>query len=282
MSCLDPHKLSGSVHSTLLTWSYNHYPLFETMPTSTLPQSVQSWARIYADYGAEDLGVITFESGSNFKYESAIRLRVLHTNVRDVVRPCSSGIETQWIRDLELFPTARQIESRKAIRGPNFEGLHQVLERSSPDSTGIAWSADDFAKAGCFGPFLCLLALIEWDNIGDETGESAVTYYDFSPPLASRTRSQQARQYSFETPTKKSYSINDAFNFTPCTSESLEVPPSGQGSVAKYEQAKVNVQDEQTVNQCLINLMLPLTRNLGISGNIDPQRLAFTFLLDGV
>jgi hypothetical protein len=53
------------------------------------------------------------------------------------------------------------------------------------------------------------------------------------------------------------------------------------GSVAKYEEAAVNVRDEQTVNQCLINLMLPITWPLGISGNIDPQRQAFTFVLDG-
>ncbi|KAF8860694.1 hypothetical protein BDZ45DRAFT_672413 [Acephala macrosclerotiorum] len=256
------------------------------MPTSSLPHNVQTWARIYANLGAKDLEIAKFESGSNFKYESAILLRVLHTSIRNVVRSCSSGIETLWIRDLELFPIARQTEARKAIRGPHFEGLHQVLERLSADRTGAAWSANDFAQAGCFGPFLCLLALIERDNTDEETGESAVTYCDLSPSPASRTRSQQARQYAFETPTKISYSVNEAFDrlgleFTPDTSESLEEPPSGQGSAAKYAQAKVNVQDEQTVNQCLINLMLPITWHLGISGTIDPRRLAFTFLLDG-
>jgi hypothetical protein len=68
---------------------------------------------------------------------------------------------------------------------------------------------------------------------------------------------------------------------TPETPESPEEPPCGMGSVAKYEEAEVNVRDEQTVNQCLINLMLPITWPLGISGNIDPQRKAFTFVLDG-
>ena len=52
--------------------------------------------------------------------------------------------------------------------------------------------------------------------------------------------------------------------------------------MAKYEEAKVNVRDEQTVNQCLINLMLSITWPFGVSDNTDPQREAFEFILDDI
>ena len=52
--------------------------------------------------------------------------------------------------------------------------------------------------------------------------------------------------------------------------------------MTKYEEAKVNVWDEQTVNQCLINLMLPITWPFGVSDNTDPQRKAFEFILDDI
>ena len=68
---------------------------------------------------------------------------------------------------------------------------------------------------------------------------------------------------------------------SPETPEPPEEPPSSKGSVAKYEQAKVDVRDEQTVNQCLINLMLPIAWHLDISGNLDPERRAFKFFLEG-
>jgi hypothetical protein len=86
------------------------------------------------------------------------------------------------------------------------------------------------------------------------------------------------------TPTKSRTPTSDfslmGLQGSPGTSQSFEEPPSGQGSVAKYEQAKINVRDEQTVNQCLLNLMLPITWPIGISGNIDPQRRAFKFALE--
>jgi hypothetical protein len=156
-----------------------------------------------------------------------------------------------------------------------------------------------------FGTFLSLLSLIEHRNI-DSAEKSAVTYC--SPPIAKRTRSHQAPPGPPQTPTPltrlgnlslgedtpetpefpeeppspltrfRNLSLGEDTSETP---ESPEEPPSGMGSVAKYEEAEINVRDEQTVNQCLINLMLPITWPLGISGNIDPQRQAFTFILDG-
>lgn len=44
-----------------------------------------------------------------------------------------------------------------------------MLERPSADTTGVAWSANDFPQAGCFVPYLCLLALIERDNTDEES-----------------------------------------------------------------------------------------------------------------
>jgi hypothetical protein len=152
--------------------------------------------------------------------------------------------------------------------------LLKIVRRSGKLST------NDFVDAGCFGTFLSLLRLIEHRNIGEaESGPSAVTYC--SPQIAKMTRSHQAPPGSPQTPTPltrfKDMSLEED---TPETPKSPEEPPSGMGSVAKYEEAEVNVRDEQTVNQCLINLMLPITWPLGISGNIDPQRLAFKFVLD--
>jgi hypothetical protein len=164
-------------------------------------------------------------------------------------------------------------------------------------------STNDFVDAGCFGTFLSLLSLIEHRNINKVESESSVVTY-CSPPIAKRTRSHQAPPGPPHTPIPlprlKNTSLEEDAPEPPQTptaltrlnnlsleediseiSESPEEPSSGMGSVAKYEEAEVNVRDEQTVNQCLINLMLPITWPLGISGNIDPQRKAFTFVLDG-
>jgi hypothetical protein len=102
-----------------------------------------------------------------------------------------------------------------------------------------------------------------------------------------RTRYHQARKLTFKTPPPKiKYSYDDAFEekdsgLSPQTPEPPEKSPSGKGSVAKFKQAKVDVRDEQTVNQCLINLMLPIPWPPDISGNIDPQRQALRFFLKG-
>ena len=256
------------------------------MTIQSLPKDTKSWAHIYAGLGAEVVENIKFESGSNFKYESALRLRVLHTVDSAVI---DKKRETKWIKELYI-PKTQQRETKKAIEGAHFAELLKIVRRSGKLST------NDFIHAGCFGTFLSLLSLIEHRNIGEAESEpSAVTYC--SPPIAKRTRSHQAPPGPPQTPTPlprlKSTSLEeDIMALTrlksisleedaPETPESPEELPSGMGSVAKYEEAEVNVRDEQTVNQCLINLMLPITWPLGISGNIDPQRKAFTFVLDG-
>jgi hypothetical protein len=235
------------------------------MTIQRLPEDPTSWAHIYADLGAEVVENTKFESGSNFKYESALRLRVLHKVQKFIIDK-----ETKWIKELYVSKT-QQREVKKAIQDPHFTKLLQIVARP-----GGKWLANDFVDAGCFGTFLSLLNLIE-HNIGAETGASAVTYC--CSPVASRTRSHQALP---QTPTPiRSFGHLSLEEDTPETPWAPETPPSGEGSVARYEQAEVNVRDEQTVNQCLINLMLPIAWPLGISDNIDPQRQAFTFVLNG-
>jgi hypothetical protein len=261
------------------------------MTVQPLPEDATSWAHIYADLRAEVVENTKFESGSNFKYESALRLRVLHKVQKFIV-----GKEAKWIKELYI-PKTQQRETKTAIEGAHFAGLLKIVRRSGKLSTS------DFMDAGCFSTFLSLLSLIEHRNIGEaESESSAVTYC--SPPIAKRTRSHQVPPGLPQTPTPPTRLKNTSLEEdtpeppqtptalinlknmsleedTPETPESPEEPPSGVGSVAKYEDAEVNVRDEQTVNQCLINLMLPITWPLGISGNIDPQRKAFTFVLDG-
>jgi hypothetical protein len=124
------------------------------MPTSILLHSIESWIRIHADYEAEGLEIAKFEHGSNFKYESAILLRVLHTKMPGIVRSCpSGGIETLWIKGLELSSTARQTEAKEAIRGSQFEELLQILERSG---TGAVWASNGIAMVGASAHFYLL------------------------------------------------------------------------------------------------------------------------------
>jgi hypothetical protein len=245
-----------------------------------LPEDPTSWAHTYAEFGAENVEKFKFESGSNFKYQSALRLRVLHKVETKVV----DKKETKWIKELFIEKT-QQREAKRAIEGTHFVGLLNIVRR------GRKWSTNEFIDAGCFGTFLSLLSLIEHRYTGEEeSGRSAVTYS--SPPIAKRTRAQQAPPGPPETPTRptrlkedtlatrfKHINLEEDTPETPESPESPEEPPSGKGSVAKYEEAEIDVRDEQTVNQCLINLMLPITWPLGISGNIDPQRQAFTFVL---
>jgi hypothetical protein len=249
-----------------------------------LPHNTTSWVQRYAEIGAEDVEKSQFASGSNFKYESALRLRVLHEVERNIFKKK----DTIWIKEL-FIPKPQQRETKKAIEGTHFAELLKITRRTGKLST------NDFVDAGCFGTFLSLLSLIEHRNIDEAESEpSAVTYC--SPPVAKRTRSHQAPPGPPSTPTPLTRFKNPSLEEdtaltglkhlsleedTPETPESPEEPPSGMGSVAKYEEAEINVRDEQTVNQCLINLMLPITWPLGISGNIDPQRKAFTFVLDG-
>jgi hypothetical protein len=233
------------------------------MTIQSLPEDT---THIYADLGAEVVENTKFESGSNFKYESALRLRVLHKVQKFIVDK-----ETKWIKELYI-PKTQQREVKKAIQGPHFAKLLQIVARPSGK-----WLANDFVDAGCFGTFPSLLNLIGHKTIGEETEASAVTYC--CSPVALRTRSHQAL---LQTPTPVSrFEHLSLEEDTPETPWAPETPPSGEGSVAWYEQTEVNVRDEQTVNQCLINLMLPITWPLGISGNIDPKRQAFTFVLNG-
>jgi hypothetical protein len=142
-----------------------------------LPKDTTSWAQRYAEIGAEDVEKSEFVSGSNFKYESALRLRVLHTADRIVVQKK----ETKWIKEL-FIPKPQQRETKKAIEGAHFAELLKIMRKSGKLST------NDFVDAGCFGTFLSLLSLIEHRNIGEAGSEPSAVIY-CSPPIAKRTRS---------------------------------------------------------------------------------------------
>ncbi|KAF7874996.1 hypothetical protein EAF04_002169 [Stromatinia cepivora] len=246
---------------------------------SKLPHTIEAWQRSYISINNKDFKNANFESGSKFKFESAILLRVLHIKAR-----IKSSSSMHWINDNQIFPAARRSQAEVAVRGQHFEPLLRIVKNFSKD---IGWTSKDFIDSGCFGPFLSLLALIERNNIKEENEESAVQY--ITTPIAARTRFQQSQRDPYITPIKKSTGQLDLLDAlvdrmdldTPSTIESIELPPSGEGSVAKYEKAKIKVQDEQIVNQCLINLLLPISWPLGISGNVDPQRKAYIFVLQG-
>src|SRR3954449_12580483 len=122
------------------------------MPIPALAPNTGIWATLYNNYEAKAVESEKFESRSNFKYERALRLRVLH-KVKGVVH----RNETRWIENLDIFPPELQAEAKEAIRGPPFVGLLEVVGRPAGDRPHGEWSADDFIKAGCFGPFLSLL-----------------------------------------------------------------------------------------------------------------------------
>ncbi|KAF7856815.1 hypothetical protein EAF04_009578 [Stromatinia cepivora] len=246
---------------------------------SKLPDTIERWQSFYARINDKDFKNANFESGSKFKFESAILLRVLHNQTQ-----IKSSSSMHWINDSQIFPATRRSQAEIAVRGQHFEPLLRIVKKFSQN---VGWTSKDFIDSGCFGPFLSLLALIERNDIKETNEESAVQY--ITTPVAARTRLQQSRRDPYITPIKKSTKqlspldvlIDEMDLDTPSTTESIELPPSGEGSVAKYEKTKIKVQDEQTVNQCLINLLLPISWPLGISGNVDPQRKAYIFVLQG-
>ncbi|KAJ8060119.1 hypothetical protein OCU04_010473 [Sclerotinia nivalis] len=249
---------------------------------SALPNTIEKWQLSYAHINDKDFKNANFESGSKFKFESAILLRVLHSQTKITIDKSSSSM--RWINDSQIFPAARQLQAEMAVRGQYFEPLLRIVKKFSKD---VGWTSKDFIDSGCFGTFLSLLALIERNDTNEEDEESAVKYV--TTPVAARTRLQQSQRDPYMTPIKKSTrqlhflgTFTDEMDLdTPSTTESIELPPSGEGSVAKYEKARIEVQDEQIVNQCLINLLLPISWPLGISGNVDPQRKAYIFILQG-
>ena len=109
------------------------------MTIQPLPEDTKSWARIYAGLGAEVVENTKFESGSNFKYESALRLRVLHK-----VQKFVAGKEAKWIKELYI-PKTQQGEAKRAIKGAHFAELLKIMRRSGK------LSMNDFVDAGCFG-----------------------------------------------------------------------------------------------------------------------------------
>ncbi|CAD6451132.1 7554f834-41a2-479a-b7c4-a9efadbe6754 [Sclerotinia trifoliorum] len=241
---------------------------------SDLPSNIGAWQRSYAEIDNKDFGSANFASGSKFKFENAILLRVLYSKAL----VCPESLK-EWINDRQMFPAARQSQAEAAVMGQHYEPLLRIVKKPSKN-----WTLDDFINSGSFGPFLSLLALIERNNT-DEEEESAVRYV--TTPVVARTRLQQPRRDPFVIPIKKSTGQLDFAGTLagemdlgmPSTTESAELPLSAEESVSRYERARIKVQDEQTVNQCLINLLLPISWPLGISGNVDPQRKAYIFVL---
>ncbi|APA13408.1 predicted protein [Sclerotinia sclerotiorum 1980 UF-70] len=158
----------------------------------------------------------------------------------------------RWINDNQIFPAAQRSQAEVAVRGQHFEPLLQIVKNFSKDVGW--WTSKDFIDSGCFGPFLSLLALIERNDTKEEDEESAVQYV--TTPIAARTRLQQSQRDLYIIPIKKSTGQLDLLGAlvdrmdldTPSTTESIELPPSGEGSVAKYEKARIKVQDEQIGN----------------------------------
>jgi hypothetical protein len=73
--------------------------IFLAMPVPRLPKDIQVWAPLYVSHKVQDFEDAEFESGSNFKYESALRLRVPHS-IKDLVIHKRG---TLWIKDFDIF-----------------------------------------------------------------------------------------------------------------------------------------------------------------------------------
>ena len=228
-----------------------------------------------------------FRSGSNFSESDFLRLRIIH-NIAHAGRLFRTHFSKSSVRSM-----TKMLDDSKDIK---------ILREMLPDLDSIEnWTNEDARKVGQFSVGLEHLALIATLTNKDDVDKDS----DHDPHSSRIINSPRIRQpvvrfgqsdtnlsgrlsklqLDPQTPTKKANVTADIWN-TPTSLASASTEPSFlspkdpdlEAAVNSYNREIFQVGDEQTVNACLVALIIPLASILGSRGRVRLDRKPFQVL----
>ena len=228
-----------------------------------------------------------FRSGSNFSESDSLRLRIIH--------------KTAFARQLFLtyLPKASVKRMTQALNdSTDIKTLREIL----PDRECIKnWTNQDTRESGLFAVGLEHLALIASLTVKDNVDQNS-DHDPLSPRIINSPRIRRPvvrfgqsdtnlsnrlskLQLDPQTPTKKANVPADMFD-TPTSLPSASTRPSFlspkdpdlEAAVNSFDNEMFQVGDEQTVNACLVALIIPLASIFGSRGRVRLDRKPFQVL----
>ena len=228
-----------------------------------------------------------FRSGSNFSESDFLRLRILHKSVY------ARKIFLTDLPKASVKRTTQALNDSKEIK---------ILRDILPDLDSIEkWTNEDARKSGQFSVGLEHLALIATlpnkDDIETNSDHDPLSSRIINSPRIRRSvvrlgqsdTNLSARlsklQLDPQTPTKKANVTADMWD-TPTSLPSASTAPSFlspkdpdlEAAVNSYNREMFQVGDEQTVNACLVALIIPLASIFGSRGRVRLDRTPFQVL----
>ncbi|KAL9124457.1 MAG: hypothetical protein Q9217_006209 [Psora testacea] len=266
------------------------------MPTVHLPTDRSKWLAQATNFGPDFAGGDFMPSGSQFSLKHFLRLRILHRQGGKGPSP-SGDIRKLPTDHADCFPQRLLEEVRTVLDG---DSDIKSLETYLPDRRAIYnWKQKRFVPSGRFAAGLDLLCLIvaREEEIDASSGEDDVSVPKVFSPYNTRSRAKEdspditspLARLSFktgalpQTPTPKGrFSLIEDENVTSVqdSPDSYVSPPNTElrRIESDYERSLLVTGDEQTVNACLINFLIPVTHILGSMGRIHFDRVSFQVL----
>ena len=255
-----------------------------------LPDRKSSWetaaARLNIPSGLLSAGQ-AFRSGSNFSESDFLRLRIIH--------------KSTYARQLFLtvLPKASVKRMAQALDdSTDIKTLREIL----PNRECIQnWTSEDARKSGQFSVGLEHLALIatlpEKDDVDQNPDHDPLSSRIINSPRIRRPVVRFGQidtnlsdrlsklQLDPQTPTKKANVTADMWD-TPISLASASTEPSFlspkdpdlEATVNNFNREMFQAGDEQTVNACLVALIIPLASILGSRGRVRLDRKPFQVL----
>ena len=250
---------------------------------TVLPPTVAKWkaqaqATVARLDGRLDAATLDFQSGSNFTLKEFLHLRILHrgnpgTKLRQShpdIMP--SRIIKEVITLLDDDPSFKTLE--RIVSPPNFK----------------TWSCKDAAVTGSFAVGLELLHSVIEREAKNTPSDEAITkitprkahYKVAQDPTEQPRYGVSMLEFDSETSKGKRVVVEDFEDDDP-EIENTHMTIASNDSLRdeemtkireKYEKEMFEVLDEQTVNSCLVALIMPLTWILGLARRVHLDRRA--------
>ena len=250
-----------------------------------LPRTAASWRKQAQDTvapldGLLEAATLDFQSGSNFTLKEFLHLRILHRG--------NLGIKLR-LSNPDVMPSHTIDEVVKLLNNnPSFKMLQPTVSPSNFKT----WSCKEAVATGNFAIGLELLHSVIEKQAKESPSDEATT--KITPRKARHRVAQDPTEdlrhgvsvlnFNPQTPKPKRVGFED---FEQVDASTIEDSPMTIASVdslkddemrkirEKYEKEMFEVIDEQTVNSCLVALIMPLTWILGLHLRVHLDRRAF-------
>lgn len=262
-----------------------------------LPRKKFHWKRAASRYDIDHTQSLTagtaLVSGSKFKFEHFLRLRVLYVEERTL------GALAKY----PGFPRARLEEVKEILREDRDAAFVKTFLQSAKDIE-TRWSVENAEKSGKFAAALELLHLIakrtvrsmkDSEDISDlkvvasplKTRNMSQSGADHQrllfPPTADPAPTQESRQtygeYSSFNDSEDSLGMSSLLIGSP--EEVISQPGTDlRQAIYDFERSNFTPGDEQTVNAALVALIMALSWSLGHTGRVHHDRAKFSIPKD--